>query len=169
MKTHIFYIYICLTAAVTVLSASCDDSGQGDAVKPVIELHEPAEGDVLKTGSDVHFEMDLSDDVELKSYKVNIHPNFDGHSHNKAGEETEATVDFEFERSWDVSGKKNEHVHHHEIEIPENATPGAYHLMVYCTDAAGNEAHIAVNIELSHDGEEHDHDDDEHDHDEHDD
>lgn len=27
--------------------------------------------------------------------------------------------------------------------------PGNYHLMVYCTDAAGNETHIARNIVLS--------------------
>ena len=33
--------------------------------------------------------------------------------------------------------------------IPANATPGDYHLMVYCTDAAGNEAHVARNIVLS--------------------
>ena len=71
--------------------------------------------------------------------------------------EGEGRVPFVFNRSYDVSGKKNVHVHHHDIVIPEDATPGDYHLMVYCTDAAGNETHIARNIVLSTTAEE-DHD-----------
>ena len=45
---------------------SCDDS-DSDTTKPVIEVHEPEEGQALKIGSEygVHFEMDLSDDVML--------------------------------------------------------------------------------------------------------
>ncbi|MDR1673361.1 MAG: DUF4625 domain-containing protein [Bacteroidales bacterium] len=156
MKTPIFSIYICLTIMAGILVASCD---KGDNVKPVINLIEPEEGDVLQIGGDVHFEMKLSDDVALGSYKVDIHHNFDNHGHEKSGEETE-TVPFEFSREWveDIAGKKNATVHHHEIVIPENATEGAYHLMVYCTDAAGNEAYVTVNVELSHEGEEHEHD-----------
>lgn len=33
--------------------------------------------------------------------------------------------------------------------IPADATPRNYHLMVYCTDVAGNESYIARNIVLS--------------------
>lgn len=53
----------------------------------MIELHEPEEGQALKIGSEygVHFEMDLSDDVMLKSYMIEIHSNFDHHSHGKSG------------------------------------------------------------------------------------
>lgn len=50
------------------------------------------------------------------------------------------------------AGAKNASIHHHEILIPANATPGNYHLMVYCTDAAGNEAHLARNVVLSTEG-----------------
>jgi hypothetical protein len=128
---------------------SCDDS-DSDTTKPVIELYEPEEGQALKIGSEygVHFEMDLSDDVMLKSYMIEIHSNFDHHSHGKsrgAGE----TIDFSFNKSYDISGKKTAHIHHHDIMIPKDATPGDYHLMVYCTDAAGNETYVARNIELS--------------------
>jgi len=84
---------------------------------------------------------------------IEIHSNFDHHSHGKsrgAGE----TVDFSFNKSYDISGKKAAHIHHHDIMIPKDATPGDYHLMVYCTDAAGNETYVARNIELSNDVEE---------------
>ena len=134
---------------------SCSSDDDGDTVKPVINLIAPADGSTLKIGDahGVHFDMELSDNVMLKSYKVNIHSNFDGHTHSKASGKT---VDFTFNKSWDVTGK-NTNVHHHEIVIPENATPGNYHLMVYCTDAAGNESYVARNIVLSHDGEVHEH------------
>ncbi|MDR0713524.1 MAG: DUF4625 domain-containing protein [Bacteroidales bacterium] len=159
MKTLIFSLYICLMATVTVLVSSCKKDG--DTTKPVITLIEPAEDDVLKIGGTVHFEMELEDDVALQSYKVNIHHNFDGHGHEKSDEETE-TVPFEYDNDkWDtdIAGKKNASIHHHEISIPENATPGDYHFMVYCTDAAGNEANVVVNVELSHeDNHDHDHD-----------
>jgi hypothetical protein len=159
MKTIIKFSIICLTAISFLTFTGCDKDE--DTTKPVIKLIEPEEDDVLKIGADVHFEAEFSDDKMLASYKVNIHPNFDDHTHAATkGESESESVDFEFEKSWDISGKKNAPVHHHEIEIPENATPGHYHLMVYCTDAAGNESYIAVDIELSHDGEEHEHDDD---------
>ena len=155
MKTSIQFSTICLMAIFSLFFTSCSSDNEGDTVKPVINLIEPTEGATLKIGNahGVHFDMELSDDVMLKSYKVNIHSNFDGHSHTRTSEET---VDFSFNRSWDVSGK-NTKIHHHEIVIPENATPRNDHLMVYCTDEAGNESYLARNIVLSHDGEEYEH------------
>ena len=138
MKTKLYLPIISLLAMSVFAFISCDDS-DSDTTKPVIELHEPEEGQELKIGGEngVHFEMELSDEVMLKSYMIEIN------------------------RSYDISGKKTAHIHHHDIVIPVNATPGDYHLMVYCTDAAGNEAYIARNIVLSTTAEEDDHHHDE--------
>lgn len=154
MKTA-FYLSIVSILAVSALFVSCSDSNSdGDTTKPVISLVEPEEGAALKPGYAIHFEMDLADDVMLGSYKVEIHNNFDGHGHTKAEQAagSEGKVPFAFNRSWDLSGLKNTHIHHHDILIPANAQEGNYHLMVYCTDAAGNESYIARNIVLSQDG-----------------
>ncbi|MDR1581918.1 MAG: DUF4625 domain-containing protein [Prevotellaceae bacterium] len=164
MNTIRFSI-ICLTAIFSLAFIACKedddtDKPDPDTTKPVIELIEPAEDDTLQIGGEhgVHFEAEFSDNEMLASYKVDIHPNFDNHGHATTKSATE-TVDFEFEHTWTITGK-NKAVHHHEIKIPEDATPGHYHLMVYCLDAAGNESHIAVNIELSHEAsEEHEHED----------
>ena len=96
MRTKLYLPIISLLAMSVFVFISCDDS-DSDTTKPVIELHEPEEGQALKIGSEygVHFEMDLSDDVMLKSYMIEIHSNFDHHSHGKsrgAGE----TIDFSF-------------------------------------------------------------------------
>ncbi|MDR0733779.1 MAG: DUF4625 domain-containing protein [Dysgonamonadaceae bacterium] len=158
MKRKIFFS-VCFLAMFAIVWNGCKEDG--DTTRPVINLIEPAEGDTLQIGDDVHFEAEFSDDEALASYKVNIHPDFDGHTHTRSSDGE--TVDFEKDWSWTVSGR-NTSIHHHEIEIPENATPGDYHLMVYCTDVAGNESHIALNVVLSHEaGENHDHEDEEHD------
>ena len=86
-----------------------------------------------------------------------FHSNFDHHSHGGNSRAVQETVDFSFNRSYDVSGQKTAHIHHHDIVIPANATAGDYHLMVYCTDAAGNESYIARNIKLSNEVEDEDH------------
>ena len=85
MRTKLYLPIISLLAMFVFVFISCDDS-DSDTTKPVIELHEPEEGQALKIGSEygVHFEMDLSDDVMLKSYMIEIHSNFDHHSHGKS-------------------------------------------------------------------------------------
>lgn len=158
MKTKFYLAATFLTLiSLTAFMASCSDDDKGDTTPPTINLIDPAEGEELLIGdaSGVHLEMELSDNEMLASYKIDIHSNFDGHNHSRA-KETE-TVAFSLQKSWDVSGQKNAHIHHHEIVIPENATPGNYHMMVYCTDAAGNESYVARNIVLSHDAESHEH------------
>ena len=110
----------------------------------------------------MHFECDFSDNVALASYKIDIHYNDGEYAH----EHSKAENLFSFQKTYtDIAGKKNAHVHQHDVVIPETAPEGKYHLMVYCTDEAGNETYIVRNIVLSHDAEEHDHDH-EHDHDE---
>ena len=152
MKAKFNFSLVCLMAISLATFSSCDKDDDGDTTKPVIHLMKPEEGCVLKIGDEqgIHFDIELSDNVMLKSYRVNIHSNFDGHAHSSALKASlSETADFTFDKSWDISGQKNADIHHHEIKIPANATPGNYHMVVYCTDAAGNEAHLARNIVLS--------------------
>jgi hypothetical protein len=156
-KNILFFV---LSAIMCVSFSACDEE-DADTTKPVITLDEPEDGDSLRIGESVHFECDFSDDEALGSYLIEIHNNFDGHGHKTRADET---VPFSIKKSYDLNNLRNTHVHHHDIVIPENATPGAYHLVVYCTDAAGNQSMVARDIILSHDAESHHHHDD-HDHD----
>lgn len=151
MRTRFYFSVICLLAIGAVVFTACDKDEKGDVTKPVIELLEPEEGAVLQIGNahGVHFEMLLSDDMMLKAYKINIHNNFDHHGHDSKAAEDGGTIAFTFDKVYDVSGLKNTSVHHHDIKIPVNATPGDYHLMIWCTDAAGNQTEMARNIVLS--------------------
>ena len=162
-------LFFCIVVLSTISFVSC--SKEKDSEKPIITLIAPEEDEPIKPGSDVHFDMELSDNEALKSYKVNVHYAGDGHSHApiyNAGEETVS-----FEQTWleadfvkageeAIEGKRNAHIHHHHIEIPTSVggkklTEGHYHFMVYCTDMAGNESFVAREIEISYSAEEHDH------------
>lgn len=157
-KNILFFV---LSAIMCVSFSACDEE-DADTTKPVITLDEPEDDESLRIGESVHFECDFSDDVALGSYLIEIHNNFDGHGHKTRADET---VPFSIKKSYDLNNLRNTHVHHHDIVISDNATPGAYHLVVYCTDAAGNQSMVARDIILSHDAESHDHDhDDDHDH-----
>ncbi|KGN79138.1 hypothetical protein HW49_07145 [Porphyromonadaceae bacterium COT-184 OH4590] len=155
----------------TFTFVSCEKEAK-DTEKPVINLIAPKEDEALKPGSDVHFDVAFSDNEALKSYSVNIHGAFDGHTHkvisNAAGDS------IAFEHTWveddfikmgakeSINGKKNATIHHHYIEIPAtiNGKPikeGHYHFMVYCTDHVGNQSMVAREIEISYSAKGHDH------------
>lgn len=147
-----YFLYSVISLGVCSFVSSCNDDDGVDTVKPVIELDEPEDGDELRIGSAIHFECDFSENVKLGSYMVEIHNNFDGHGHKAPVTRTsDAEHPLYLKQSFDLSGLRNAHVHHHDIFIPENTTPGNYHLMVYCTDAAGNQSVVAREIVFSHD------------------
>ncbi len=147
-----------LTAIFAASLISCSETG--DTTKPVINLISPTDGEaVAADGEGMHFEMELSDDKGLAAYKIEIHSNFDGHSHSVAArsEDDSETVDFYYNNTWDdIAGQLNATVHHHEIVIPTDATHGDYHFIVYCTDEAGNESYVVSSIEIGEDSD-HDH------------
>lgn len=141
---HLKFFAMLVLGTSLLVACKKDDA---DTTKPEIVLNEPADGDTLFIGYDTHLEMDLSDNVKLKSYKVDIHNNFDNHSHTKS----DVAGAWTFTKSWDVSGLKNTHIHHHEIEVPDSVggvpiAAGNYHFMLYCTDEAGNESYVVRNV-----------------------
>jgi hypothetical protein len=138
---------VLIALAFTTFFSSCtkDDN---DTTPPVIVLIEPADDDTLFIGHEVHLDMELSDDVKLKSYKIDIHSNLDGHDHTKSAT---ANATWSFTKSWDLSGLRNTDIHHHEIIVPTeiNGVPiaaGDYHFAVYCTDEAGNESKVIIDV-----------------------
>lgn len=165
----LFLSSIVALAAVSFVSCEKDEV---DNKAPVINLIAPENDEPINPGSEIHFEVNFSDNVALGTYKVNIHGAFDGHSHNHAV--TKATGDsLAFEKTWleqefiaageePISGKRSTTVHHHKITIPTevNGKPlrsGHYHFLVYCTDKAGIESFTAREIFISYDAEEHNH------------
>lgn len=153
-------LVVLLTIGFTLGSCSDEDV---DNAKPMIHLVAPANDGVLHIGGEVHFDCEFADDVELRSYKIEIHNNFDGHSHGSAvlkSANEEHGHPWSYTNTWNFeAGKKNEDVHHHAIQIPETilvngveepTAEGEYHFGVYCVDVAGNENKVFVSVVIEH-------------------
>lgn len=108
---------------------------------------EPQDGAIVKIGDrgGLHFDMILEDDVMLDSYKLEVYENFGNFNPHKVDA---ATVDFLLDKTYDVFGRDKARVHHHDVQIPANTTPGYYHFIVTCKDAAGNESSVIRNVML---------------------
>lgn len=184
MKTVKNIFVLSILSIVGFSSCTTGDDGI-DTEKPVVILNAPVEGAKLEAGKDIHFDMELSDNIALGSYKVDIHSNFDGHDHGSHNEshsivvlhddhdhddddENDNRKAFKFFRVWDdIYGQRNANVHHHEIVIPADVKRGAYHFMVQVLDKAGNQTMVFRNIEIVGPGEGnsgHDHEEGDHDH-----
>lgn len=151
-----------LLAAVLILAACSSDDDDVDTTKPVIEVIKPAaeEGEEhihFHQGDTFDFEAKFTDNVALKSYKVNIHFG-EGHEHSvvmkSATEDDHDHIEWEYDADGDLEGTEDRAVISG-IEIPENAEPGEYHLGVYCFDVAGNESIVWMELEVEEEGHEH--------------
>lgn len=138
---------------LTSIFVSCEKE-EADTTPPVIQISAPEDDKVLIIGNEIHFEADFSDAGGLKSYKIDIHDNLNGHNHKSS----KGSVAWSYQKSWDfVAGAKNAHIHHHDIKIPitvgsDSLSPGSYHFMIYCTDVSGNENWLAVDVVLAYSG-----------------
>jgi uncharacterized protein YxeA len=153
-------IYFILLALLLIIAASCSDNDEKDTIGPVITLIEPEEGEEYKAGDaeGVHIEFDLADESGIGQYKIDIHDG-SGHSHNSTLKADGTTIPWNYQKVYDnAKGLKNHHVHIHSEAIPDNAKLGDYHLMIYATDALGNESLVYTTIKLVDHDVEHGHD-----------
>jgi hypothetical protein len=128
---------IILGITATLFITSCGTDNQA----PEITISVPTAQEVVETGGDIHLEFDITDDVDLNQFKIDIHGDHDGHSHGKL---TEILPAFDTIIIENISGTMiNRHLH---IEIPADAWPGPYHVGIYATDKSGNESMKSVDI-----------------------
>lgn len=151
MKNLLKWLIPVIMLAITV---SCKKSSTTDATPPkptpdttvpVISLVDPTPAKSFVLGTALHLQMDLSDNVELKSYKVTIAKSLKGTT----------TSDWGFTQTWPIpSGKKTLVVNHNEITIlltvtGNQTTLGNYDITIYCTDTSNNEASKSLVIALT--------------------
>ncbi len=131
MKKKVFGALAAALLMTAFLATSCKKDDV-DNTKPTIVINEPEEEEQFALGSELHLDVDFADDVELHQYKVDIH-SAEGHDHKSTSEK------WVFEQVYDLSGYKNKNIHDL-IAIPATIDAGDYHVIIYCTDKAGNES-----------------------------
>ncbi len=153
-----------LFLTVAFLSA-CEKDEVIDTEKPVIDLTIrdafPVNCDTLYFGEAFEFRVLFSDNVELGSYSIDIHHNFDHHSHST--EVTECNTDpikepvnpFVFIEDYAISERVNELETDRSISIPAGNGSGLYdegdyHFFIRLTDQEGWSTQKGLSIKMFH-------------------
>jgi hypothetical protein len=145
--------------------SSCEKDETIDLEKPVIDLSIPGafpvNCDTLYFGESFEFNVLFSDNAELGSFSIDIHNNFDHHSHST--EVTECDLDpmkepvnpFLFIEDYAISEEVNELETNRPIFIPAGDDDGLYdegdyHFFISLTDKEGWSDQIGLSIKILH-------------------
>ncbi len=156
MKKNI--ISLSLLCALCACSSS-DDNESRDMTQPVISEQgitaNPVECQQYHPGEVIPFQYVFTDDVELGNYNIEIHNNFDHHTHSGSAIECELDEKKEagakawvFNQDYTISAGKRTYTALINIPIPADAETGDYHFMIRLTDRAGWQQLKAVSIKV---------------------
>lgn len=147
-------------AALAVFAAGCskDNSEPIDTAYPEIIMSStdafPKQCSTVKRGEKFNFVALLQDNSELGSASIDIHHNFDHHSHstevNDCTPEPVKTAikPFLLIRTLEIPAGKKSHQVSNEIAVPTDIDPGDYHFLIRLTDKEGWQTIKGISIKI---------------------
>lgn len=141
-----------------IASGCKKDKEEVDTTYPTISIEAanafPKQCSILKRGEKFIFRADLSDNIALGSVSVDIHHNFDQHSHstevlgcNMDAKKTPVNPLLYIKDFTIPSGQKSYQIAQ-EIEVPANVDPGDYHFLIRLTDQSGWQTIKGLSIKI---------------------
>ena len=150
-KTFLSLILLC---ALCACSSSEDDMTYPEiSGKDIVAV--PTDCQVFKCGEVIPLNYVFTDDTELGSYNVEIHNNFDHHTHSTSSVECQMDAKKEpvkpwvFNQDFTIPAGQRLFNARHDIAIPADIDPGDYHFMIRLTDRAGWQQLHAVAIKIT--------------------
>jgi hypothetical protein len=152
------YLQYIFVLALSLTLVQCQKAETIDEVLPVIEISSvatfPHNCDTVYRGESFQLVANFSDNVELGSYSVDIHHNFDHHTHSTAGEA--CSMDpiktpvnpFLLIKSFYIPSGSKAFQSNQSIQIPNDIDTGDYHLMIRLTDKEGWQAIEGLSIKI---------------------
>ncbi len=125
---------MCLTLLVGACSKANDEK---DTERPLISLQSPGD-DSLRGGDNLQIRAIITDNESLSQVKIEIHDDFDGHSHGKKA----GAPAFAWDTIMTLSGKET--MLDFPVAVPEDIASGRYHFQMQALDVSGNEAEFVV-------------------------
>jgi hypothetical protein len=158
-------LFLSALLVLLISSFSCSDDDEDDQ-KPVIDLSFdgafPINCDTLYFGDTFYFKASFSDNEELGSYSLDIHNNFNHHSHSTEAGLVECSLDpvkesknpFRYIDTFSIlEGNNGEYETSSPIKIPDEGDKGAfeggdYHFFISVTDKTGWTAQKGLSIKI---------------------
>jgi hypothetical protein len=151
MVKHIFFILL-------LFSLSCSDDDKDEEL-PVIDMSASASfpqncGTVYR-GESFTFRATFTDNAGLGSFSIEMHNNFDHHTHST--DITDCEMDavktpvnpLLFIDEFEIPGNLSSYEATAQINVPDDVDVGDYHFMVRLTDAAGWQALKGISVKIA--------------------
>lgn len=144
---------------ITTFGACNNDSEDAtDTEYPVITdkgvTASPINCQVYHRGEVIPLRYVFMDNVELGNFNIEIHNDFDHHSHGNSKEDCElgpvknAVNPWVFNRSYKIEKGTKKYEVHEDIPIPADIDTGDYHFMIRLTDASGWQTILPISIKI---------------------
>ncbi|MCK7556483.1 DUF4625 domain-containing protein [Chitinophaga sedimenti] len=141
-----------------LLPACSKDDAAADTTYPEIDISAadafPVQCSVLKRGENFDVKMLLRDNRELGSLSIDIHHNFDQHSHSTEvntcnSDPVKIPVNpFVLIKSYPLPAAQTSYRAEMQISVPQDIDPGDYHFLVRVTDKAGWQTIRGISIKI---------------------
>ncbi|WP_200980131.1 DUF4625 domain-containing protein [Echinicola sp. 20G] len=157
MKNKIKYSLLVLVATVSLNSCGEDEKPNIDLEYPeviVTEASFPLQCSVLERGTTIEFKALFRDNVELGGFSLDIHHNFDHHTHSTEVNDCEMDPvktpvnPLLFIQTYNIPTGLKEYEGTAELEIPSDVDPGDYHFMIRVTDKEGWQTIQGLSIKI---------------------
>lgn len=142
----------------SVLLFGCSDNNNAkDMERPeIIDTEDPSPRNcqILLRGGTLPVRCLFTDNKELGAFNIEIHNNFDHHSHSTSAEDCPFDPDRKPENPWihsedmEIPAGSVSYLLNLEIPIPDNVDTGDYHFMIRLTDKAGWQVFKAVSLKM---------------------
>lgn len=141
-----------------VLAACSSSSEEPDTQKPTITVNYnggfPQSCQVLKKGEQYTIKVKVSDNIALASYAIDIHHNFDHHTHDDQGvgcnleaEKTPVTP-LIFMENYSIENTPKEYEINQLLNIPTTIDSGDYHCQISVIDVTGWQSRTSIDIKI---------------------
>ncbi|MCR4031853.1 MULTISPECIES: DUF4625 domain-containing protein [Flavobacterium] len=144
--------------ALVFISSCSSDKAEIDTEYPVIDITTagafPIQCSTIERGKTFTFKATFNDNVELGSYSLDIHHNFDHHTHSTEVTtcETEAVKKpvnpMLFINNYTIPKGVKNYEATAQITIPADVDPGDYHFMIRLTDKEGWQTLKGLSIKI---------------------
>jgi len=151
---------LCFWMLACLLVAGCSgDDEKIDTEYPVIDLNFtdgfPVQCSVIERGKNFTFKARFTDNVQLGSFSLDIHHNFDRHTHSTEVNDCDMEPvkkpvnPFLLIQNFSIPDGLREYEADVAIEVPEAVDAGDYHFMIRLTDKEGWQSLRGISIKIN--------------------
>lgn len=145
-------------SSLFIASCSSDNDSVRDEERPTITINYsagfPQACETLQRGETYTFTAIATDNQALASYSLDLHHNFDHHTHDDQratcalSPEKEAVNPLIYMENFSLADRPTEYEIQIEVSIPEDIDTGDYHCSYSVTDETGWQSRTSVDIKI---------------------